>query len=279
MINYIYTKSPLDINRLTQEIRSSAITIALDHIDYFSDQATIWFKLEISLEEKDILDSIVSNHTGEPLLDDYIQHISGEVTPTTPKNEHELKSAGMSKIRFDFSDYACAATLTNKNGQQFTINSSLDVEEGDFICQDFFQKRARIAAVNSGVITVEGNLENGSCFHSRPVNLDYCIPYPDKGEYYWLWGLFFDSDNFGDDDFAISQVVDIDNILGYGNEVVLKEYDSSWVRHINIENKITTPDGSPGQIIPGLYVRIKYYPSISTGVNNVWVDHILTEKD
>lgn len=69
LTTYTYTKSPVDLDRLTQEITSSAaITIALDHLQLDGTEAlSIIFKAELPTADKDALDALVAAHTGEPL--------------------------------------------------------------------------------------------------------------------------------------------------------------------------------------------------------------------
>jgi hypothetical protein len=56
----------VDSNRLTQEVQSSAIVIALDHVDTADDDCDIWFKDSLSDGDKSILNGIVAVHSGEP---------------------------------------------------------------------------------------------------------------------------------------------------------------------------------------------------------------------
>ena len=76
MITYEYEKDVYDINRLVDEIRNSSITIALDHVSVFGNQLSIVFKLEISVDEKIILDGIIASHTGEPLPVDEVSNVN-----------------------------------------------------------------------------------------------------------------------------------------------------------------------------------------------------------
>lgn len=65
--SYNYTKE-IHSSRLEQEIRDSAIVTALDYINVVgADAVTIYFKDELSLEDEDILDSLVDNHVPTPL--------------------------------------------------------------------------------------------------------------------------------------------------------------------------------------------------------------------
>ena len=62
----------VDIPRLTEEIQTSAITIALDYIEVQSDDCNIWFKAALDGENRNRLDTIVANHSGEPLSEDVL---------------------------------------------------------------------------------------------------------------------------------------------------------------------------------------------------------------
>lgn len=61
MVKYSYEKIA-NISLLTQEISSSEIVIALDHINYEGGLVDIWFKSSLSEGDQSILSSIISNH-------------------------------------------------------------------------------------------------------------------------------------------------------------------------------------------------------------------------
>lgn len=88
MTEYNYTKDPCAIERLTKEIQTSSIVTALDHIDLFGSALSIFFKADLSDPDKTNLDSIVSNHTGEPLL---IQDKPQQVVTQYELNDKTLK--------------------------------------------------------------------------------------------------------------------------------------------------------------------------------------------
>jgi len=75
MTTYTYTKTPVNIDRLTLEIHESTITIILDHIDLLGSELSIFFKANLSNDEKTTLDTIVANHSGEPIPDTYVQKV------------------------------------------------------------------------------------------------------------------------------------------------------------------------------------------------------------
>ena len=59
----------VDLNRLTQEIQRSAITIALDYCSTVGDVCSIFFKATLSFDEVALLDLVVSEHSGDALPD------------------------------------------------------------------------------------------------------------------------------------------------------------------------------------------------------------------
>lgn len=57
-------------------------------------------------------------------------------------------------------------------------------------------------------------------------------------------------------DYIVAQVVDVDDILGYGAGFVAKEWITKWYVIPNIYQRIETPQA--GEILAGLYLRLKY---------------------
>ena len=57
--------SIVNLSRLTSEIGSSGITVAVDYINTDNDVCDIWFKADISSEEETTLSGIMGAHTGE----------------------------------------------------------------------------------------------------------------------------------------------------------------------------------------------------------------------
>jgi len=68
------TSGKICSERLMQEINNAAtIIVALDRIDTLDDVLDIWFKSELSTNEKTLLDSLVLDHSGEELNFDSIR--------------------------------------------------------------------------------------------------------------------------------------------------------------------------------------------------------------
>lgn len=62
-----FPNQKVDVNRLSVEIRDSAIVTALDYVDVSDDVCDIWFKDELSVGDQTVLDGVVAAHSGEPL--------------------------------------------------------------------------------------------------------------------------------------------------------------------------------------------------------------------
>ena len=81
-------------DRLADEIRSSLITISLNCINTYNNVASIFFKATLTVDDKTLLDTIVANHSGEPLpeetqivraeiLTEHLKYVeAGDVTQT-----------------------------------------------------------------------------------------------------------------------------------------------------------------------------------------------------
>lgn len=82
MTTYNYTKSPVALDRLTQEIQLSGLATALDYVTgiiVYGASLTITFASALSNVDKATLDTVVANHTGTPLPN----NVSSPVTVTS----------------------------------------------------------------------------------------------------------------------------------------------------------------------------------------------------
>lgn len=68
MTTYSFTHTPIAVDRLTQEIQQSSITVALDHVNLYGAALDIVFKADLSTSEQTTLNGIVSAHSGVPLI-------------------------------------------------------------------------------------------------------------------------------------------------------------------------------------------------------------------
>lgn len=76
MTTYSFVKTPVDIPRLTQEVQTSSIVTALDHINLFGTALDLIFKADLSTNDQTALSTIVTNHTGQPLLSNIPQSVT-----------------------------------------------------------------------------------------------------------------------------------------------------------------------------------------------------------
>jgi hypothetical protein len=128
---YTYTKSPVDLDRLTQEISSSAaITIALDHLQLDGGaNLSVIFKSELPVGDHDALDAIVAAHTGEPL-----PAIPNTVTLSSPHDDEGKPVFVRSMTTTDWHycshamDFYTAkhSSLYNREPDGFTVDSTTD---------------------------------------------------------------------------------------------------------------------------------------------------------
>jgi hypothetical protein len=81
MTEYGYTKTPVSVDRLTVEIKASAIIIALDHITTFGSALSIFFKADLSEGDQAILDGLVAAHDGTPLSQNFVQNVAVQSQP------------------------------------------------------------------------------------------------------------------------------------------------------------------------------------------------------
>jgi hypothetical protein len=215
-----------------------------------------------------------------------------EVVPHTPANEHTLTPIGLAKHSITRADYCGTVNLSNKSTNtfdyaSFSMGATNDPVVGGFITDDAFLSRYEITAVDTGAgtLTVDDatGLANGNgktIVH--PYNIDFKLPSisdETKLPYHMLWGVRAEFSGNADDDFARCQIVDVDNIVGYGAGAVLSFYDETWVRYFDTEPLFRIPDNSPGPINPGLYLRMVVFCTTSTGTLKAWTDYLTTLRD
>ena len=215
-----------------------------------------------------------------------------EVVPLAPKNEYDLRPYGLSHVEIDSSDQVYDITLSNKSSKDIDYsNCGTTPQFYDCIFQNHSQIRDGVESIDGSTITTfMGRLAEGSAKLSRPVNIDYKIETIEDVATIYLWGIFFDAENYGDDDIVRLQICDPDEVgvaaglytseqiqaMGY----IVKEYDECWVRQLTKIIEVNTPDGSPGEILNGMVLRVKYYCKDITKTSiKAWVDYKITIKD
>lgn len=216
-------------------------------------------------------------------------------------------------------DYICDITLSNKSedGLVFNYNSDITIEPavGNYVFQRNSSKRSWVVAVDlvNKAITFElPNLDNGSGYYSKGYCIDCLVP--SWKPIMYLWGMTISSstydssdalivckdnfvelsvldkaDLFRNDEFCLSvfgvsaaEAVPYIEAMGwedngeYGHWT--KYYDESWL--VNCEGKlIKSPDGSPGELIPNLYLRLSFFTSKNEiHKNHIYLDYYPTSK-
>lgn len=69
-------------------------------------------------------------------------------------------------------------------------------------------------------------------------------------------------------DYVDLQVVDVDNILRAGNNIVLAQYCTSWYLRSDSQEQLNETINYPAKVLSGLYLRLVYH---SVGLENVTV--------
>lgn len=81
MTQYDYTKSPVAIDSLSQQIQQSSILTALDHINLLGNALSVFFKADLSVNDLATLDTLVANHNGVPLSSNQTQIVAVSSAP------------------------------------------------------------------------------------------------------------------------------------------------------------------------------------------------------
>lgn len=242
------------------------------------------------------------------------------VTPTCPVNEHCMQPWGCNKGCVIGIQNTCAITLTNMSNGGYTFNytASLPVKVGDYVFQENYSKRNWISAIDTQNQTITFSNERGintivegDGIYSIGKWIDTAVP--NWSQVMQLWGVtlsarFEDvSPSSGINDFLEFSIVDLDDLFK-NNDVTqalfgvnaadaepyisgmgfedngeyghwTKYYDESWL--VSVDGKqIKSPDGAPGEILAGLYLRLSIFTSvISNTMSHYFIDYYPTSKD
>lgn len=116
------------------------------------------------------------------------------------------------------------------------------------------------------IVSFSGDSISGTVTAGQTVNIDYPLTSAKFPAGAYLDGGFLISSGAAYGDHFSAQVVDVDNILGYGAGFVVNTYIIQW--YIDPARRMEVKTNYAALIIPGLYLRIVY---TSTGTQNVWV--------
>lgn len=118
-VEYDYTKGPIAIDRLTQEIQQSSIVTALDYITVLgTDQLSIFFKASLSDPDKTTLDGIVAAHSGVPLPQNQSQPVNVTADVSQPKDTDGsfIQRPKAAQTGFTYQAHAVELTTANLTG-------------------------------------------------------------------------------------------------------------------------------------------------------------------
>lgn len=109
--------------------------------------------------------------------------------------------------------------------------------------------------------TLLGDSTSGTAIAGTTTDIDYKI----EGKY-MIYGAAMIYDNAVNGDYIAFQIVDKDNVLGYGANVVLNEWVKKWYVPFAEKRWKVTSDVVTQLPVAGLYARLKY---TSTGATDV----------
>jgi len=153
MSTYIYTKTPVSLERLALEISLSSITVGQDTAltSLFGSQLTIGFKADLSEGEVTTLNDLVSAHTGAPLIiTPPVQPVTLAVSPepqpfALPTHRTKHNAAGWATCpagEATVLDYQLTAERYVSGGQLIYKN----IKEGDYLSAEVYDKDNLIPA-------------------------------------------------------------------------------------------------------------------------------------
>ena len=235
MSKYDYTKQ-VDVPRLTQEIQQSNIVTALDYISALGTAISIYFKADLSTEDKTTLDTIVANHSGLPLPVNVVKPVLisntiNEALPSasaSPLNIHCMEPWGSAGGYFEprgATKYVCNITLSNPStdGLTFTYNEDVDIVPtiGNYVFQQGGTVKSWITsidAVNHTLTFERPNLAAGAGIYSKGMYVDCIVR--EWAPVMYIWGMTFNVLEYLNDvletdpcpDFCELSVVDLDDM-------------------------------------------------------------------
>lgn len=102
---------------------------------------------------------------------------------------------------------------------------------------------------------------SGTATNSTSTNIDYCVL-----EERYINGIRLILTDHHTDDAINFQIVDVDNVLGYGAGLVLDEFGSTWSIDSTVSTQSDVIVPYPAKIIAGLYIRLVYISAGSVDV-------------
>lgn len=119
---------------------------------------------------------------------------------------------------------------------------------------------------NANALNFKGQGASGSCTAGNTANVDLKI---EGGDFVLTGGfIILKGHTFGDT--VKQQVIDKDNVMGYGANFVLNEFVSNWYVSESSQAQSMIVPGYPAKVLQNLYLRVVYNcPSsnVSVAVN------------
>lgn len=195
MQSFSYEKHVRD-DQLYSEIQGSSITIAIENIISSSTSVTINFKTDLSLEEIEILNNIIDNHTIQELEPDISEVKIVEDTTEEKDNDNNKKvtiqprvGSGATLITHNFGDpctwYEKSVLVTDeilnpKVAESYNIYKCsnvniIDIEHGRLTFDNRLDQKYKIQVKINDVVITTGfsfNYELGEITFSNPLTIN-----------------------------------------------------------------------------------------------------------
>ena len=157
MTEYDYTKSPCAVDRLTQEIQTSSIITALDHINLLGSALSIFFKDALSEGDVTTLDTLVTNHGGQPLP----QNTPTLVQTTAPKDSDgsDLSRTKLAPAGWTFQDHSFSFTT----GTLGVYEKKADGSDFGFVTLKFYEGALGSETLITGANATDQSYLDANC--------------------------------------------------------------------------------------------------------------------
>lgn len=164
-----------------------------------------------------------------------------------------------------------------------SVNRECTLEKGTSNCNDFETNfKANGNKVNKNIVLTEPanialTLYNAtdiveiSAGQEEVIDLQLIQEASETEQILYGGALYTDVPGFGD--YVRFQVVDVDNVLGYGAGVVLKEYIKKG--YLNNQNTFEDYDEAGAYLPIGLYLRCIYKSTKESGSTKVKINYLL----
>lgn len=169
-----------------------------------------------------------------------------------------------------------------------SVNAGYSQEQND-IDKDDFETNYK-EALSSNLIVTQQRQEPANTFGMQMVAICATIPHGESLEidlpiqnfanesytFKYIWGgqAILKDASYGD--WATFQIVDKDNILGYGTGVILKEYIKKC--YMDPNRRLEFESLAPGKLLVGLYLRC-IYTSVGSIDPTIYINYDVETRD